>query len=93
MKTINDYNQRKKGDTPICFFHWWEDGNIQYQGFVVRLNKDKSGTCKLMSWLDGYEDEDLIAVTSSFFNDCTFYDSTYQMNSAYQKHKEEKLIK
>ena len=86
MKTIEDYKPRKEGTTPIAFFHYWENGEIQYQGCVIQLEKDRSGTCQLFEWFMGME-TDKINVTRAFFDDCTFYDSDYQMNSAYKSQK------
>ena len=86
MKTINDYKTRKESDSPIAFFHYWDDGAIQYQGFITQLSKDRSGTCILFEWFSGGE-SDTIHVTRAFFDDCTFYDSDYAMNRAYANHK------
>lgn len=86
MKTINDYKPRKESDSPIAFFHYWDDGEIQYQGFITQLSKDRSGTCRLFEWSFG-EETDTIHVTRAFFDDCTFYDSDYAMNRAYTDHK------
>ena len=89
MKTITDYKPRKEGNTPIAFFHYREgDGTIQYQGYITHLRKDYTGTCHLFSWFGGYEtDDSVIHVTRAFFDSCTFYDSDYQMNRAYETHK------
>jgi hypothetical protein len=86
MKKITDYKPRKNGETPIAFFHYWEDGEICYQGYITRLEKDYSGTCLLFDWLLGEEGEP-ISVNRAFFDDCTFYDSDYQMRSAYARSK------
>jgi len=84
MKSIKDYKPRKKGDTAIAFFHYWEDGKINLQGYITELRNDYSGTCQLFSWLGGGETDE-IHVTSAFFEDCTFYDSDYAMNIAYKR--------
>lgn len=90
MKKITDYKPRKKGKNPIAFFHYWSDGKIKYQGYVVQLNKDGSGTCQLFEFLMGYPSNQT-RVTSAFFDDCTFYDSDIDMNSAYYKHERLRL--
>jgi len=85
MKSIEDYKPRKKSDSPIAFFHYWKDDKIMYQGYIVHLKKDRSGECQLFEWLSGTRSDE-ITVTRAFFDDCTFYDSDYQMNSAYEKY-------
>ena len=85
MKTIEDYKPRKKSDTPIAYFHYFDEGEVVYQGYIKELKKDQTGTCQLFEWLSGSESDE-IHVTKSFFDDCTFYDSDYQMNSAYEKY-------
>jgi len=86
MKTIEDYKPRKKSDSPIAYFHYFDKGGeVVYQGYIKELKKDRTGTCQLFEWLSGTESDE-ITVTRSFFDDCTFYDSDYQMNSAYEKY-------
>jgi len=84
MKTIKDYKPRSYADTPIAFFHYWQDEKIKYQGYIVELKKDRSGCCMLFSFMTG-EPTDTIVVTRSFFDDCTFYDSDHEMINAYKK--------
>lgn len=91
MKTIADYKPRKIGETPIAFFHYWSDGEIEYQGYVTQLDKDRSGTCQLFDWLMG-EPSEKIHVTRAFFDDCTFYDSDHDMNVAATKQNGKDLI-
>lgn len=86
MKTINDYQPRKKSDTPIAFFHYMKDGKIKFQGYVIKLNEDRTGECQLFEWISGTPSQ-IITVTRAFFDDCVFYDSDYEMNSYYDNIK------
>ena len=83
-------NHEKKSKTPIAFFHYWKAGEITYQGYITHLKKDLSGECRLFSWLTG-EATETIQATRAFFDDCTFYNSDYEMNAAYAKNKTEEI--
>lgn len=78
MKTINDYEPRKRADTPIAFFHYIKDGERIYQGYIIQLNEDRSGKCQLFDWYLGTKSE-IITVTKAFFDACVFFDSDYDM--------------
>jgi hypothetical protein len=87
-KTIRDYRPRRLNkDEPIVFFHKWEDGYVNYQGIVIELTKAYSGKVMFFDWIMGYSDGNQHCVTASYFDDCTFYDSDYDMNNAYAKSK------
>jgi hypothetical protein len=90
MKTIANYKPRKFIENePIAFFHYYADGEIQYQGQILELTKNKSGKVNFFDWIAGFTMEEYHWVTRNYFDDCVFFDSDFQMNQAYHKHKEE----
>jgi hypothetical protein len=91
MKTITNYKPRKYKDSPIAFFHYWDAGAIQYQGMIKELTKERTGTVMFFDWLCGMPNDEA-TVTRAFFDNCTLYDSDYQMRAA-SKHTNSMQLK
>jgi hypothetical protein len=65
----------------VCF-HWYENGAIQHQGYLLALNSKGYGKAQLFEWFLG-QPSDVIEVTPDYLRDCVFYTSDKAMNAAY----------
>lgn len=83
------HRKANKDKTPILFFHSWNsEGEMEYQGYIYRLNRDGTGMAQLFEWTMGNPSEHM-AFTKAFLERCTFYTSDYEMNAAWRKAKRE----
>ena len=68
-----------EGDS--LFFHHFEDGEIQHQGYIVELDATGKGSACLFSWTTGQENG-IYPFDKDWFLNCVFYKTIEEMNDA-----------
>ena len=80
---INQHKRTTKSTSPILFFHTFlnDERDIEYQGYIFRLDKNGCGKAMLFEWCFGQADVEM-GFTKSFLNRCHFYDNSHSMIKA-----------
>jgi hypothetical protein len=68
-------------ESDILFFHHFEDGEIQHQGYIVELDATGKGLACLFSWATGQENG-VYPINKEWIVNCVFYRTTKEMNDA-----------